>query len=254
MSYDFRFPNITANTEAGQLLQLKGFLHELVEQLNWAMNSLEKGTYTVVDAKGNKVSAEQSKDSVSTFNDIKGLIIKSADIVNAYSDEITKRLEGLYVAQSDFGTYREETAAVLSANSTDIDVLFKNTQTIESNVDSINGVLSVGEDGTTVLGTEAWVKIGILAYDASGFPIYGMEIGQKNDTNGSQTSKRFAQYRSDGVHLFDQNDNEVATISNHTLSITNAKINSLVVTDGMEFGGYKITTDNGLTFKWGGTA
>lgn len=39
---NIRFPNITGKTEAEQLAQVKSYLHQLVEQLNWAFNTIEK--------------------------------------------------------------------------------------------------------------------------------------------------------------------------------------------------------------------
>ena len=41
MSIDLRYPNIQGKTEAEQILQVKSYLHQLVEQLNWALNTVE---------------------------------------------------------------------------------------------------------------------------------------------------------------------------------------------------------------------
>ena len=43
---NIRLPNITANPEQGQLLQVKSYLHQLVQELNWALTSIESGTST----------------------------------------------------------------------------------------------------------------------------------------------------------------------------------------------------------------
>ena len=40
---DIRLPNITADTEAEQIAQIKSYLHQLVQQLNWALSVLESG-------------------------------------------------------------------------------------------------------------------------------------------------------------------------------------------------------------------
>ena len=45
-------------------------------------------------------------DPISNFNSIKGLIIKSADIVDAYYEETSYRMQSAYVAQSAFGVKR----------------------------------------------------------------------------------------------------------------------------------------------------
>ena len=46
MSTNIRFPNITGKTEAEQLVQVKSYLHQLVEQLNWALSTIESGNTT----------------------------------------------------------------------------------------------------------------------------------------------------------------------------------------------------------------
>lgn len=37
-----RLPNITAATEAGQLQQIKTYLYQLAQELNWALSQLEE--------------------------------------------------------------------------------------------------------------------------------------------------------------------------------------------------------------------
>lgn len=252
---DIRLPNITATTDKGQLEQIRSYLYQFAEQLNWALANIDtKADSVVKQMEASSVKKDAVEQAHATFSEVKSLIIKSADIVNAYYEEINHRLEGMYVGESEFGTYKEETALTLKANSTNIDLLFGNTQSLQTNMDSINDAFKTDADGTTIIGSEAWCRIGVLGHEESGFPIYGMEIGQVNSQNGNQTMKKFAQYRSDGVHLYDQNGIEVATISDYTLKITNARVNSLVVTSVAKFGGYTISTENGLAFKWGGTA
>lgn len=264
---NIRLPNITAQTERGQLEQIRSYLYQFAQELNWAMDNIDKKAEQAVGTVKASVSKKnEAEKAQATFAEIKSLIIKSADIVNAYYEEINHRLEGSYVAVSDFGTYQQETAATLRANSESMALLFENQQSITTDmgamsdeldgvagdVDSINGVLQTDASGTTIIGSQAWCKIGVVSEDANGFPIYGMEIGQVNTQNGETTMKKYAQYRSDGVHLFDQNGIEVATISDYKLSITNAEIIDAKITGSLKLGGYAVSTGNGLTFKWEG--
>lgn len=247
---EIRLPNITDFSEAGQLRQIKSYLYQMVGELNFALTALEKtGGNKVVDANGQPVTVTDAEkaDPLSSFNQIKALIIKDATIVNAYYEEISKRLDGLYVAESDFGTYKEETSAVLSANAKNIEALFIDTQTVSTSVDEIGKVLQTNDTGTKIIGSEAWVNVGILDYDEEGFAIYGMEIGQVDSQNGETVSKKFAQYRSDGVHLYDQNGYEVAKISYNLLYITNAE-----VTGTLKLGAFLIDTSRGFTVKYVG--
>jgi hypothetical protein len=257
---NIRLPNITEQTDRGKLEQIRSYLYQLAGELNWALGNID----SQADEAKQKIEATKEQNNAvalaqATFSEVKSLIIKSADIVNAYYEEISRRLEGVYVAQSDFGTYKQETAVTLDANSEHINLLFDNQQTLQENVDGveedvegINGVLKTDAEGTTIIGSEAWCKIGVLDYEDSGFPIYGMEIGQVNTENEETVYKKFAQYRSDGVHLFDQNGIEVATISDFKLRITNAEIITAKITDSLKLGGYAISTNNGLAFKWEG--
>lgn len=251
---NLRLPNITAQTEQGQLEQIRSYLYQFAEQLNWALNNIDK---QATEAKQKVEATTEQKNAVeeaqATFAEVKSLIIKSADIVNAYYQEISHRLDGMYVAESDFGKYKEETSATFEANSKEVSIRFDNQQTMITNlgadVESIDDVLVRTGTDTTIIGSQAWVKIGVL--EEGDDPIYGIEIGQEN-SHGDQKTMKFAQYRSDGVHLFDQNGIEVATISNFKLKITNAEVRDLVITNTLEFDGYSVVTKNGLGFKWRG--
>lgn len=136
MGIQIRLPNITGSSEKEQLLQLKSYLYQLSEELQWAFDNIN----TSGDS-GNGYAANQAPrvfttspaggvNAEATFSAIKSLIIKSSDIVNAYYEEINKRLEGAYVAQSDFGIFAEKTSLDIQANSTSIEQNYKNTQVI----------------------------------------------------------------------------------------------------------------------------
>ena len=138
MGFDFRYPNITGATEREQLAQIKSYLHQFVDQLQWAMNNIESPQVTVVNTPSSSAapsaSARSAADPQVLFAEIKPLIIKSADIVEAYYEEISEKLEGLYVAESDFGKYKEATSQTIEKSSTDISMAFTNIQKIELNV------------------------------------------------------------------------------------------------------------------------
>ena len=141
MGFDIRLPQINAPTEKEQLAQTRSYLFYLAEQLQWALNNLETSKSTVVvgsAAKSLVPTTHSTESPESTFASIKALIIKSADIVNAYYDEIHKKLEGLYVAQSDFGTYKQQTSQDITSSATRIDNAFTNIQSIESNIQDVD--------------------------------------------------------------------------------------------------------------------
>lgn len=235
---DIRLPSITAGSEAGQLAQIRSYLHQFAEQLQWALTSMETSIDTKLqDTIASSTEAPEAK-AATTFNSIKSLIIKSADIVEAYYEEINKRLEGEYVAQSAFGEYREETAQEITANSTGIEQLYTSVQSISGVVDELYN---------TSITTSAYLKSGLLYYAEDGSPVYGLEIGQTNKEGGQETFDKFARFSSDRLSFYDNNDIEVAYISDYKIYITNAQ-----VTGTLTLGKYMVTTNSGLAFKWVG--
>lgn len=97
---NIRFPNITGVTEAEQILQIKSYLHQLVQQLNWVLSTIESGsdkTETNNSAFGD-ISAQ-------TFYELKSLLIKSSDTLNSYYEKINERLEQHYLKQDAFNAY-----------------------------------------------------------------------------------------------------------------------------------------------------
>lgn len=234
MSIQIKTPNITAGNDRERLQQIQSYLYQMAQQLQWAFDTLEKGgsglsgTSAIVGAVSNGQSVAPKVD----FAGIKELIIKSADIVNAYTAQISKRLEGQYVAQSDFGTYSEKTAQDIQANSTSINQLFSNYQTIAE----------------TQLSTNAYIRTGLLGYQVeTAQPIYGLEIGQQDSQAGQTMFKKFARFTSDKLSFYDSNDTEVAYVSDYRLYITNVSITgALFLMDEFE-----VSKGNGtIDFRW----
>lgn len=214
MSYHFNLPNITATTPDGKLTQMHSFLYQTIEQLNWALNTLETGTGTggtYAKSTSGSGKTETSKDSASNFNEIKALIIKSADIVEAYYEQISKKLSGEYVAKSDFGTYTEKTDAIIEANSKGITQQYTNLQQIDKDVDSL-------------LEVNAHIKTGVLYYDEFGVPVYGLEIGQKTEIDDVEVFNKYARFTADRLSFYDSNGYEVAYISDKKLFIKNIEV------------------------------
>lgn len=256
MGFDFRMPNITGN-DREQLAQIKSYLYQFIPQLQWALNTLNSpsasnyvvtqtprslapaSSYGVSQASAIALTAEDSsEDAEATFAAIKPLIIKSADIVEAYYEEISARLEEMYVAESDFGTYTEETEQAISANSAEIEQAFTDIQQIITDIENINFTLAE---------TNAHIRSGILYYDDNGIPVYGLEIGQQNTVDGEEVFNKYARFTSDRLSFYDQNDTEVAYISDYKIYITHAEFTGTV-----KFGAFRLDTTKGFTLKWVG--
>lgn len=237
MSIDINFPNITAPTSEGKLEQIRSYLYQLADQLKWALNSIEgKSGGNVVVQSSKNTTAEEQAEAEATFNSVKSLIIRSADIVNAYYDVINERFSGQYVAQSDFGTFIDLTNQSITTNSTAIESIFTSMQEIITDIENLEHNL---------IEVNAHIRSGLLRYDDDGIPIYGLEIGQKNTIDGKEVFNKYARFTSDRLSFYDKNDTEVAYISDYKLYITNAQI-----TGTLTLGRYEIDTSDGLLFKW----
>ena len=242
MSMDIRLPNINAETEAGQLRQIRSYLYQFAEQLKWALSTLETGG-AGASANGSTpgaVSASPAETATpgSTFNSIKSLIIKSADIVDAYYEQISRRLEGEYVAQSQFGSYAEQTSQSISENSAAIERVFTNMQQITSDLEEVKNAL---------IDVNAYMKSGLLAYDDNGVPIYGLEVGQRNTVDGEEVFNRYARFTASRLSFYDRNDTEVAYMSDYKFYIKNGEI-----TETLKLGAFLIDTRAGFRLKFAG--
>lgn len=237
---NIRLPNITAGSEREQLLQVKSYLHQLVQELNWALGSIESGKSTEVKQEGVS-SAVTKQELATTFNSLKSLIIKSAETVQAYSEEAERRYESLYVAQSDFGTYTEEANQLILENANAVESFYENMQEILTEIDTLEHSL---------IEVSANIQSGLLYYDDSGVPVYGLEIGQKTRLDGVEVFDKFARFTSDRLSFYDQNDNEVAYISDRKLYITHVEVRV-----SFAMGGFvdTVLADGSIVTKWVGT-
>ena len=128
MAVDLRLPNITADTPDIKIEQLKSYMYQLVQELNFALNSLSSEASTSNDSE----IMSDYMDAVTIFSNIKSLIMKSNDIINAYYDAIKKKLEDVYVDVSDYQLF---------VNSINNSITKLNNSTTELN-NSINNLKS----------------------------------------------------------------------------------------------------------------
>ena len=258
MAFDIRPPRRGAS-----LQEVESYLFQLVERLNFVLNAIDtassggqaQATTQVIVTKNSS-----SGDGQATFNAIKGLIVKSADIVEAYYEEIKERLNGIYVAESDFGTYIQQTAQDIENNSTAIERNFTNTQAIAAELaDGIRGIKSevdinledisksIDYINHSLVDVTANIRSGLLYYDENEIPVYGLEVGQRTMIDGVEVFDKYARFTSDRLSFFDQNDNEVAYISDRKLYI-----NHVEVRGSFKMGGFvrTVLSDGSIVKRW----
>jgi hypothetical protein len=263
MSFDIRYPNITGLSEREQLSQMKSYLHQLVDQLQWAFNTIDTSSNSssiINPIPRSAASPPKSADAQASFDAIKGLIIKSADIVEAYYEEISSRLEGIYVAESDFGVFVQQTSQETERTSTMSEQKFTNIQrisdelsnslrTMKTDVDnSLEGIKGAIENiNYTLVSVNANIKPGLLYYDENGIPVYGLEVGQRTMIDGVEVFNKYARFTSDRLSFYDQNDNEVAYISDRKLYINHIEIKGT-----FKMGGFvkTVLADGSIVKRW----
>lgn len=233
-------PNITGANDAQSLAQIKSYLYQLSGQLNWAFSTLDApaaaGSSDIVMVGDNTPSTKNdSEKTAETFAELKGLIIKSADIVDAYYTEINNRLSGVYVAQSEFGTYTEQVSKEM------VDTAKETVESyhFDSRMDGIDQ--SLAGFAAYQQHTEGFIRKGFIDYDSSGVPIIGIAIGQNlrstTVTVDGQTLERLDSAQSCAFYTADKvsfriGGNEVAYVSNRKLYILDAQVTgSLTIGD-----------------------
>ena len=246
VSIDLRLPNITGKTSAEQLSQIKSYLYQFASQLQWALDTVAKdnNSSSVNQNATGSTSTSEKDDPVTTFSSLKGLIIKSADIVNAYYEKIDDllKLSGDYTAYSEFGTFKEETLNQLSATN---DKIIQNVESLQSIFDE-NGNIKAE------LLVNGHIYSGIIEYAKDGEAIVGIEIGQttkENDAQGNEVRSfnRFARFTAERLAFYDASvqDEPVAYISNYMLVITNAWIKGTFKIGS----GFELDTAHGVALK-----
>lgn len=236
MAIDIRLPNITAQDTAGKTAQMQSYLYQLAEQLNWALGTIEavesgNSPVTVKSAAGAMTEQEQ-KDALETFNRIKGLIIKSADIVQAYQDIYIEKFNTLYTAKGDFGNFEQAVNTTITQTADDITQQINELQRV------------VADEFEEWRESQAYLRYGKLD-DITG--IAGIEIGQTITQSGAEVFQKMARFTSEGISFYvNGGDEPLAKMTATDLVIVSADIQDL------KLGGYHCDTSNGIAFKWVG--
>ena len=206
---EIRLPELSGGTEAEQLHRIRNYLYSLAQQLQFAFDTV---TREQTENAREAAAAEKKKEQTVNFAPIKALILKSAQLTEHFQEAVEERLTGLYVAQSQFGTYRQETEQRITANSQSIQ------QRLESTVEQLQ---------SQVIQVSATIRTGLLAEEADGSSIYGVEIGQQEWEDGVIRFRKYARLTAEKLSFYDSNDVEVAYISDRRMYVTAATVAQL---------------------------
>jgi hypothetical protein len=153
----------------------------------------------------------------------------------------------------------------ITETSTEIDRAFTNIQAITENVGNLDtkidtAIIDIDIDlndlknaidrlNYSVVAVNAHIRSGLLYYDEGEVPVYGLEIGQINTIDGVEVFNKYARFTADRLSFYDQNDTEVAYISDYKLYITHVQVRG-----SLQEGGYKdfIDANGGIVTRWVG--
>lgn len=245
---NFPMPPTLRGDEAAKLGQMHTWMFQLAEQLNVALNSIDSGNMTEIARQaleGTSAKQALSEDLNSQREQLKALIIKTADIVRNEFDAQYKQFQSDYVAQSEFGVYQENVTRQIE------DTAHGTVENYAADINLESYLKDSVDFSQWKAETNGFIRKGYI-YEEDGVPVLGIAIGQDIITG----------YIKDGIEQFDvSNSNlgfftskglefyvnglKVATFTNEAMLITDAKISGKLT-----IGNWEISQHKGLTFKW----
>lgn len=212
---EIRLPELSGGSEKEQLRRVQSYLYTLAQQLQIAFDTI---TREQTQAAADKTAQPESRGEGTNFAAVKALILKSAQITEHFQQAVEQKLSGLYVAQSQFGSFRQETEAAITANSQSIQQKFTQLQQLEATVAGLE---------SAVREVSATIRTGLLAQTPEGGSIYGVEIGQQEWEDGVIRFRKYTRLTAQKLSFYDNNDVEVAYISDRRLYVTAATMAQL---------------------------
>lgn len=212
---EIRLPELSGGSEKEQLRRVQSYLYTLAQQLQFAFDTI---TREQTQAAAARTAQTESRGEGMNFAAVKALILKSAQITEHFQQAVEQKLSGLYVAQSQFGSFRQETEAAITANSQSIQQKFTQLQQLEAAVAGLE---------SAVREVSATIRTGLLAQTPEGGSIYGVEIGQQEWEDGVIRFRKYTRLTAQKLSFYDNNDVEVAYISDRRLYVTAATMAQL---------------------------
>ncbi len=91
MSMNIRYPNITGLSEKEQLVQIKSYLHQLVDQLNYGLPTMGDGSAQTVSVQGEEIS----------YYELRSLIVQELQEVDKLFDKLSQKMQSEYVSDAE---------------------------------------------------------------------------------------------------------------------------------------------------------
>ena len=109
MSVNIRYPNISGFPDKEQLAQIKSYLHQLVEQLNYALTTLGSG-----DGTGQSTDTYDAQGGDISYYELKSLIIQELQEVENLFKKLSNDIDSKYVSVDEVDTIAAQTMEKIS--------------------------------------------------------------------------------------------------------------------------------------------
>ena len=170
----FDNPPLLNGSEEEKLKQLYGYLNAMSEKLNTALMSIS--IEQLAPETKNVIIGDTEKKAETNFDQLKSLIVKTAEIVRTEMDEISTTLRTKVDALSeDFGEYQADMEQTIRINAEGVSQEFTRQETIITNLDGRTEAYKEYMRG--------YIFTGIIGVDDDGTDLLGVAIGQSNLTN-----------------------------------------------------------------------
>lgn len=222
-------PPMAAGSDGQKLSAVYSYLYQLSEQLNTALNNLTVANFAPQEAQALQAMAAGTvqKAQAEQASTLKSLIIKTADIVHAEMDKLEATLQSDYVAQSEFGEYKE--TAKLDVQATATGIVQQYTSEYDVKVGKVEADFEAYRKSS-----ESFIKTGILYNDENGNPVTGVAVGENLTTttvDGVTTVDRKALMSTFTANRlsFWQNGVELAYMTGGVLHISKAELSDQLI-------------------------
>lgn len=256
-------PNVADMAPEAAVAKLHSYLYQAAERLNEALSLVDqavddtaKAAQEQLDRVTQQMGAATQRMGKSASDALlreaaalQALILDNADTIARVEDRIMQTLRSSYVAQSEFGEYKEDAVRLIEDTADGRIERYNRSETI-------TGLKESAEAAKEFQALyDNYIKTGLLFRDANNVPIYGVAVGQDlqrvtqtvdgKDETVIRTDRVSAVFTATKLSFY-QNNQEVAYLSDHQLYIRRA-----VVLQSFLLGRLLFTVDTtGIAVTW----
>ena len=247
------YPPILQGSPYLQLQSLRDYLVRMAEELQTVAMAADNSARALGGQTVAGIEMRTQKSVDDSRASLRSLITKTAAVIESHVDAIETELHSDYVAESEFGTYREQVEAQFTATAEGVTEAYSKATTAQAGLDSFKtelegeirrGVITDPETGRDIIGIAISQK---LYFEEGGIPYIDPDSNIWWRLSPSQT---FALYTATGWQYW-INGVKVGWFASQDSSL---HLTTAYATGGMQFGSNWVwqTDGNGFGLKYNG--